>query len=503
MMMMQISIYISVLIVGYTSAEPNIYEQISDQLSRPILFYNDIEEQRPSASNLRYENTPVPPLSYRRNAFTMILKNERSKELMFKCVLNEDTSDIYMTLPRNLYEKDFYTHAGCKEIRQDKGNNGLPYNNNNDNDNNDNNDKDNDDDDDETDSEKKEAKYNIIFECKKTHNFFYRKKTVTLHIEILESSTAMTTCMIGIAGSTDKNNMFYDKVFKFSKDQRVNTGGSDRIHETYINESYIYETNNNESYNNETNNNEIYNNKAYNGLMLIITDKKNKWFWKRKKNHENDTNHDINIRVNNCWQRCFEDCKENNAFDVPNINYTVAFDMSYPSTLIELQMFNEVFKSLPSACRKNDTVKEHLLEGITNNKYHVSESFINCLKTINVPMKLSFTTENGVKLKFSGPLVDEVLLQKLINYLEEKKIKTHLIQIETTDINPWMIRVRPEKVEDQKTHARVIIGSKMLEDKSFNKKGEFLHFYTPILSNTLKSSQYIFNIKISNSVLEQ
>eukprot|EP00919_Chromeraceae_sp_WS-2016_P066578 GHVR01157517.1.p1 GENE.GHVR01157517.1~~GHVR01157517.1.p1 ORF type:complete len:165 (+),score=21.06 GHVR01157517.1:27-521(+) len=127
MMMMQISIYISVLIVGYTSAEPNIYEQISDQLSRPILFYNDIEEQRPSTSKvhpifasntsrLRYGNTQVPPLSYRRNAFTMILKNERSKELMFKCVLNEDTSDIYMTLPRALYKKDFYTHAGYTYI---------------------------------------------------------------------------------------------------------------------------------------------------------------------------------------------------------------------------------------------------------------------------------------------------------------------------------------------------------------------------------------------------
>eukprot|EP00919_Chromeraceae_sp_WS-2016_P066588 GHVR01157530.1.p1 GENE.GHVR01157530.1~~GHVR01157530.1.p1 ORF type:complete len:322 (+),score=43.24 GHVR01157530.1:803-1768(+) len=315
----------------------------------------------------------------------------------------------------------------------------------------------------------------------------------------------MTTCMIGIAGSTDKNNMFYDKVFKFSKDQRVNTGGSDRIHETYINESYIYETNNNESYNNETNNNEIYNNKAYNGLMLIITDtkkQKNKWFWKRKKNHENDTNHDINIRVNNCWQRCYEKCNDYR-LDMPDINYTIGFDMSYPSTLIEHQMFEDLIKSLPNKCNKGDL---YLKNGITRNEYIVSEELIGCLEILLDTIKeqtltFSFNKSESINVFISAPLLDKVLLEKLINYLKNKNESLNLMyQIETTDINPWMIRVKPEVNDENEasyTHTRVIFGSKLLEDKSFNKKGEFLHFYT---SNTLESSQYIFNIKINNSV---
>eukprot|EP00919_Chromeraceae_sp_WS-2016_P073072 GHVR01172764.1.p1 GENE.GHVR01172764.1~~GHVR01172764.1.p1 ORF type:complete len:382 (+),score=46.30 GHVR01172764.1:1076-2221(+) len=365
---------------------------------------------------------------------------------MFKCFLNLYSSDIYLYFKNiNIYD-DFlqsnfteeFNATGCTE----------------------------------TEDERDHEAYGMSYNCNYKKDKHSNTKTVILHVRHNNNGNPHHRCIIGIKGSTERKNIFYNKMFTYSLTQQE--GGQQDI------------------------------------LQLVITDKPHQKPLKANKSE---------ISVNSFWRRYITEDKKK----------FIGFDMSYPKTYVDTTEFTYIIDLLPREC-VNDKVKDKVLTAIKTNKYpvfyngnfkmycyrstnkssketHLKETveykeeraqFIKCLKALNVHTYYFFANKKS-------SIVDSKRMNELIRLLEEiyaqvdaydfkfvsEQDRDTKLTLKNNDIykyvsndnidyndiiyskiDPWLFQ------EDEKKPGSVVFGSRFYE-----REGEFLYFYPSIKRN--------------------
>eukprot|EP00919_Chromeraceae_sp_WS-2016_P081123 GHVR01191649.1.p1 GENE.GHVR01191649.1~~GHVR01191649.1.p1 ORF type:complete len:489 (+),score=55.55 GHVR01191649.1:104-1570(+) len=477
---------LSVLIIAANvSAEQNIYTEISEQLlDTPIKFHEAVGLYNyPIGTKVVKKDGRKAigsTLKHIYNTFNIMLDTKKNLKTKFQCVFNTFNNNINLVVKNKddinsikTYFKDSKKN-GCKQIKP-KG--FLHFF-----------------------SKTIQTSWSYMCKCGSKCG---DKKTVTVRVDYVEGKKNRNTCIVGIEGSKDTENMFNRKMFKYSKvlgEEVVN--GSDDETEGSRHTTVSLQLN-------------------------IVHDTK-----------QQHISSGTNVYVDKFWQKH----KNRISANTPIFR----FDMSHRKTTVEKEKLEEIIKSLPDKCKKNSMVPTFVESGITDSLYPVlyhgkptttftpesklyRDQFLECLESLKeLKVSLGFYTDEAGLVTISKPLVDIERMDKLLKYLKNfydtvrEKNDTYVsnkvqlilktnednMDILFSKIDPWLFKIK--LILD---FPRIVVfGSKFLQDDVFTNdsdktssdkemnEGGFLYFSSQDTSHKDKSrgegdTEYMVTIK--------